>query len=63
MHSPNELLLTWAFQQSDPELDEKGNGKPNFQDFAKIYKITVTNTIGGGASSCEKCPQGTEKDG
>lgn len=26
-------------------------------DMAKIYNINVTNTIGGGASSCLPCPK------
>ena len=31
--------------------------------YAKIYAIQVTNTVGGGATECLACPQGTTEKG
>ena len=48
--------LTIAFQNSAYMLenDEYKNAK------AYIYSIEVTNTLQGGAKSCQKCPRGTK---
>ncbi|KAH9512534.1 hypothetical protein Btru_038726 [Bulinus truncatus] len=59
------LTLTWAFQPDDFGYsmldDQKEHHK--MENYAKIYKIQVTNTIAGGATSCEACPEGKSDEG
>ncbi|CAL1606068.1 unnamed protein product [Knipowitschia caucasica] len=45
--------FTWAFQRTSTEHSE---GRKYSSDFAKIYSIHITNTIGGVASQCRRCP-------
>ncbi|XP_013411931.1 UPF0577 protein KIAA1324-like homolog isoform X2 [Lingula anatina] len=46
-----EMVFSWAFQGA------------TVNEEARIYSIKITNTIEGGASVCEDCPMGTQKDG
>ncbi|BFZ08340.1 hypothetical protein BsWGS_11379 [Bradybaena similaris] len=59
------VTLTWAFQP-----DDFGFGSPEDSDrtltsqiVAKIYSIKVTNTISGGATMCQSCPEGKTEEG
>ncbi|XP_023228240.1 UPF0577 protein KIAA1324-like, partial [Centruroides sculpturatus] len=55
-------IFNWAFQrQSYEEIKKHSNS--DSKNIAKIYEITVTNTVDGGASECLPCPQGTEAEG
>lgn len=57
-------IFSWAFQrQSYEENKTKGYYNSNSKNIAKIYEITVTNTVDGGASECLPCPEGTEAEG
>ncbi|XP_055882863.1 endosome/lysosome-associated apoptosis and autophagy regulator family member 2-like isoform X1 [Biomphalaria glabrata] len=54
------MTLTWAFQPDDfgyatPD-DDKDHHK--MENYVKIYSIQVSNTVDGGATSCETCPEG-----
>ena len=53
------MEFTIAFQNSAYMLnnDEYKNAT------GIIYSIEVTNTIGGGAKECQKCPKGANKKG
>ncbi|PIK52994.1 hypothetical protein BSL78_10103 [Apostichopus japonicus] len=53
--------FTWAFEKKDPKtvLDPSVDLR---HDVAKIYNITVTNVKNGGASYCEACPEGRNKE-
>ncbi|KAG8189614.1 hypothetical protein JTE90_018969 [Oedothorax gibbosus] len=53
--------FNWIFQKLPLGDNTTADNIPN--DMAKIYDITVMNTISGGASECEPCPQGTEAQG
>ncbi|XP_030829000.1 UPF0577 protein KIAA1324-like isoform X1 [Strongylocentrotus purpuratus] len=55
--------FTWAFQKTDVnKLDYDNNHKyPN--DIVKIYDITLTNTVNGGAATCKECPLGSDHTG
>jgi hypothetical protein len=51
--------FTLAFQNSGWLIDSTTVAAAT----AKIYSIQITNTMGGGASNCRKCPKGTNDDG
>ncbi|XP_078339498.1 endosome/lysosome-associated apoptosis and autophagy regulator family member 2-like [Crassostrea virginica] len=51
--SVQPLVVTWAFQSSDETASE---------DVARIYSVKVTNTLTGGASSCQKCLRGVKNN-
>ncbi|KFM76151.1 UPF0577 protein-like-like protein, partial [Stegodyphus mimosarum] len=53
--------FNWAFQKVTIGDNVTSEGVAN--DVAKIYDITVLNTVSGGASECQPCPQGTESQG
>ncbi|PRD20309.1 UNVERIFIED_CONTAM: UPF0577 protein, partial [Trichonephila clavipes] len=53
--------FNWVFQKLG--IGENATSDSIQNDMAKIYDITVLNTISGGASECEPCPQGTEAQG
>lgn len=53
------FTFTLAFQNSGWLISEKEVNKST----AKIYSIEITNTIGGGAKTCRKCPKGLNQDG
>lgn len=54
--------FNWVFQKVG--IGENVSS-PQFvqNDMAKIYDIQVLNTESGGASECQRCPQGTEAQG
>ncbi|CAL1537489.1 unnamed protein product [Lymnaea stagnalis] len=59
------ITLTWAFQPDDfgfTTAEEYGQLR-KMNNFAKIYSIKVTNTIAGGATTCESCPEGKSDEG
>ncbi|XP_041460457.1 endosome/lysosome-associated apoptosis and autophagy regulator family member 2-like [Lytechinus variegatus] len=60
---PGKRGFTWAFQKTDVNnLDYDNNHRfPN--DIVKIYDITITNTVNGGAASCKDCPLGSDHTG
>ncbi|KAL8583433.1 hypothetical protein ACOMHN_057889 [Nucella lapillus] len=41
----------------------KNSGSVGMDSVARIYSIHVTNTLSGGATSCEACPKGTTEHG
>lgn len=54
--------FNWVFQKV--AIGENVSSLESVQgDVAKIYDIQVLNTISGGASECQRCPQGTEAQG
>ncbi|CAH1782541.1 unnamed protein product [Owenia fusiformis] len=58
------VTFSWAFQKTDWESAYEGD-KVLYKlsnDIAKIYSISVTNTIDGGATECRSCPKGTKDD-
>lgn len=56
--------FSWIFMHSQ-WITDKGRdiGQMYITDYARIYSIEITNTITGGAGSCQKCPIGTRQDG
>jgi hypothetical protein len=56
------VAFSWAFQRTYRESSI--NGKPYIakSDTAKIYSITVSNSLDGGAVACTKCPKGMVND-
>ena len=71
--SVDEVRFSWAFQKQ-PEDDvgaddiRAGTFKQKHtyartSDVAYIYSLEVTNTLTGGASACEMCPQGVSTNG
>ena len=58
-----EAVFSWAFQKLS-EIDYSTESKYTLKDDrAIIYAINITNTLGGGASSCKKCPKGATDSG
>ena len=54
--------FNWVFQKV--AIGENVSSLDSVQgDVAKIYDIQVLNTVSGGASECQRCPQGTEAQG
>ncbi|XP_053377505.1 endosome/lysosome-associated apoptosis and autophagy regulator family member 2-like isoform X2 [Mercenaria mercenaria] len=53
------FTFTLAFQNSGWLMDPTAIA----DSIAKVYSIQITNTMGGGASNCRKCPKGTNDDG
>ncbi|XP_077193984.1 endosome/lysosome-associated apoptosis and autophagy regulator family member 2 isoform X2 [Paroedura picta] len=51
--------FTWAFQRTN----QGHKSRKLIYDMAKIYMITVTNTIDGVASFCQACAVGSEQSG
>lgn len=45
------IKFSWIFKRDN-----------NFQSFAKIYEIVVTNVINGGAIDCVSCPYGSSEN-
>ncbi|GFR88566.1 UPF0577 protein KIAA1324-like homolog [Elysia marginata] len=66
IYTNNSIVFTWAFQPDDFGLDpdhDPSNNTHKMKNFAKIFRVHVTNTISGGASSCVMCPKGKSSDG
>uniref|UniRef100_T1J4E8 MRH domain-containing protein n=1 Tax=Strigamia maritima TaxID=126957 RepID=T1J4E8_STRMM len=62
----DSYTFTWMFQKLiwDESMPFDSSDTRNLiHDGAKIYSIGVTNTIGGGASECVMCHQGSERIG
>jgi hypothetical protein len=56
--SPQHTIQAWTYRENSII------GKPYIakSDTAKIYSITVTNSLDGGAVACTKCPKGMVND-
>ncbi|XP_033745153.1 UPF0577 protein KIAA1324-like homolog isoform X1 [Pecten maximus] len=64
IHSAEPITFTWAFEHSDWTIQDTSESREKFvNDVAKIYSIKVTNTLQGGASGCQTCPQGVAQNG
>ncbi|XP_059150434.1 endosome/lysosome-associated apoptosis and autophagy regulator family member 2-like isoform X2 [Physella acuta] len=65
IYTNESLTLTWAFQPDDFGLSmtEAQDETIKMKNVAKIYNILVTNTLEGGATMCESCPQGKSNSG
>ncbi|XP_042895596.1 endosome/lysosome-associated apoptosis and autophagy regulator family member 2 isoform X1 [Parasteatoda tepidariorum] len=57
----DSYTFNWVFQKLG--IGENASIESIQNDVAKIYDITVLNTISGGASECQPCPQGMETQG
>ncbi|XP_035825827.1 endosome/lysosome-associated apoptosis and autophagy regulator family member 2 [Aplysia californica] len=59
------VTFTWAFQPDDFGLADPGDEvhTSRMKNLAQIYNLKVTNTLSGGASQCESCPEGKSADG
>ncbi len=58
------VTFSWAYQKvswSDNGMYMASSKYRN--DRAKIYSISVSNTIKGGASKCKTCPKGADMEG
>lgn len=53
--------FSWAFQKLNFEDTALSDNIED--DVAMIYDIIVTNTVSGGASECQPCPQGMQPEG
>lgn len=63
IHRNDTYTFTWAFQKIHLNQDSLLPISVSAEnDVAKIYEISVTNTINGGASECTPCPKGAESD-
>ena len=74
--SIEEVRFSWAFQKQ-PEEEEGVDSEDIIRggtfrqhhtyerksDVAHIYSLDVSNTLTGGASACETCPQGVSTNG
>ena len=56
------VAFSWAFQRTYRENSIIGKPYIAKSDTAKIYSITVTNSLDGGAVACTKCPKGMVND-
>ena len=57
--SNGSFTFTMAFQNAGWLFSPGESNKSK----AKIYSVEVTNTLGGGAKTCRKCPKGLNQDG
>ncbi|XP_052822355.1 endosome/lysosome-associated apoptosis and autophagy regulator family member 2 isoform X2 [Octopus bimaculoides] len=57
--------FSWIFMHSQwlSKDEDEDISQMYITDYARIHFIEVTNTISGGAASCQKCPRGTQQDG
>lgn len=68
VYKTGPVTYSWAFQKV---ADESSNVLPYHQshsfllrdDVAKIYEITVTNPLVGGAATCRTCDKGVDSTG
>ncbi|XP_072181898.1 endosome/lysosome-associated apoptosis and autophagy regulator family member 2-like [Diadema setosum] len=61
--SAGSRTLTWAFQKTSADEHSGYDDKQFANDVVKIYDITITNTLNGGAASCKECPLGSDLKG
>ena len=66
--STEEVTFTWAFQKMDysdssTRSREDGQSFTMVDDMARLYSVNVTNTLGGGAATCQLCPKGATIEG
>ncbi|XP_022081097.1 UPF0577 protein KIAA1324-like homolog isoform X2 [Acanthaster planci] len=57
------VTFSWAFQKTDISDYSHEPAYKYRNDVAKIYSVTVTNTINGGAVECKNCPRGSNVKG
>ncbi|XP_038068821.1 endosome/lysosome-associated apoptosis and autophagy regulator family member 2-like isoform X2 [Patiria miniata] len=57
------VTYSWAFQKTDIQQYTHKATYNYRNDVAKIYSVTVTNTLNGGAMECKKCPRGSNVKG
>ena len=54
------MVISWVFQRS--LIGGSNYEHISESDVSKIYSVTVTNSLDGGAVKCNKCPKGVKND-